>query len=134
MNTLRLPTGVRDELIRHALTDYPREACGVLSGEPGAVTRIHPARNCEDADRQFEVDPRDLLSIVKDVNGADEQIIAIYHSHPSGSATLSERDLAFAAGWPGVVQIVVGVQGDEVDMRAYRPLSDSEAVEVAFEG
>jgi proteasome lid subunit RPN8/RPN11 len=70
------------------------EACGVLIGcidDEGSwhVEDIHPLRNIFDSPVYFEFAPEDLLAT--DLVYPD-QIIGVYHSHPSGFAKPSQTD------------------------------------------
>ena len=79
----------------------PNEACGLLEGTTGedgyTVTTVHPSDNLatEPAD-MFEVDPRLLLRLQRDLRDGPTEMIGIYHSHPRGPAAPSATDLAMA--------------------------------------
>lgn len=70
------------------------EACGVLLGtideqENWHVERVIPLRNIFDSPVYFEFAPEDLLAVDLDY---PEQIIGVYHSHPTGLAVASSTD------------------------------------------
>lgn len=101
---------------------YPDECCGFLAGfmEDGAarvtvrVLEEIPARNAaaeDDRRREFLVDPKDLLNVMKRYRDRDEDVVGFYHSHPDHEAELSPTDLKFARLWPRTVWLIVPVNG-----------------------
>ncbi len=123
---------------RIAVAAAPLEACGLLEGTiQGShyrVTGIHPSQNVapDPADR-FEVDPRLLLRLQKDLRGAPTAMIGIYHSHPRGPAVPSATDLAMA--WqPELVWVITAV-GPPVHTTAHRLAGNGfEALEISVSG
>jgi proteasome lid subunit RPN8/RPN11 len=77
----------------------------------------------------FFADPWMQYKAEKLIYSLQLDLVAIYHSHPAGTATLSQFDLMFAR--PDITQVVVATDGlarsGEV-MRAYR--CDGSVVEV----
>jgi len=72
------------------------EACGVLIGTmndygTARVTRMVPTENLLRSPTRFEIDPRELFEIFDELNGA-EDIIAVYHTHPTTPAIPSQWD------------------------------------------
>lgn len=70
------------------------EACGVLLGsidEQGNwyAAEAHPLRNIFASASYFEFDPEELLTIELSY---PDQIIGVYHSHPTGFARASNTD------------------------------------------
>lgn len=70
------------------------EACGVLIGsmdEQGNwhIEQAHPLRNIFDSPVYFEFAPEDLVTA--DLTYPD-QIVGVYHSHPTGFAAASSTD------------------------------------------
>jgi len=67
---------------------------------------------------RFEVGPRDLLRLADfedDGRGA-----VIYHSHTRSQPYPSQTDINFAANWPGVQWLIVGLKGGgEPEVRNY---------------
>ncbi len=122
---LLLASAVRDVIGREARAAYPEECCGLLLGLPVAevptVTRAHPTRNlAADRRRAFEVDFAERLKMQRDLAGAPEDVVGMYHSHPGAPARPSAADLAQA--WePGWLWLIAAVDETAVtDLAAYR--------------
>jgi [CysO sulfur-carrier protein]-S-L-cysteine hydrolase len=125
-----------DELIEHALADAPNECCGVIAVAPGErplATSIHRAENTAASPLRFEVDPRELLQIIDAIEDAGGDLGAIYHSHTRTAPYPSQTDINFAANWPGVEWIIVGVADlEEPHVRSFL-IHGGEVTEVPIE-
>jgi proteasome lid subunit RPN8/RPN11 len=112
-----------DALIEHALEDAPNECCGVVAvapGRPPVAAEVHRASNTAASPLRFEVDPRELLRIIDQIEDAGQELGAIYHSHTRTAPYPSQTDVNFAANWPGVEWVIVGVSdAREPDVRSY---------------
>jgi [CysO sulfur-carrier protein]-S-L-cysteine hydrolase len=110
------------EIVGHALDDAPNECCGVVAVRPGsppeAVT-VYRATNTAASPLRFEIDAREVLALVRELEQQDLELGAIYHSHTRSAAYPSQTDISFAANWPGVEWIIVGLDGGEPDVRSY---------------
>jgi proteasome lid subunit RPN8/RPN11 len=57
---------------------------------------------------------------IEAIEGAGQRLGAVYHSHTRTAPYPSQTDVNFAANWPGVQWLIVGVAGDEPEVRNYR--------------
>jgi [CysO sulfur-carrier protein]-S-L-cysteine hydrolase len=115
-----------EELIAHARREAPNECCGVVAVEAGdsagaaRAVRVHPAVNTAASPLRFEVDGRELLHTIDEIESAGRELGAIYHSHTRTAPYPSQTDINFAANWPGVEWIIVGLaDGREPEVRSY---------------
>lgn len=112
-----------DELISHARADAPNECCGVLAVEPGSparATRVHRAVNTAASPLRFEVDGKELLHTIDEIERQGQELGAIYHSHTRSAPYPSQTDINFAFNWPGVEWVIVGLAaGAEPEVRSY---------------
>jgi proteasome lid subunit RPN8/RPN11 len=101
-----------DEIVGHALAEAPNECCGVVAvvgGSPAEAVAVHPARNAAASPLRFEIDPGEALALVSGIERVDQELGAIYHSHTRTAPYPSQTDIGFAASWPGVEWIIVGL-------------------------
>jgi proteasome lid subunit RPN8/RPN11 len=85
--------------------------------EDGRAVEVVPVENVAASPMRFEVGPQDLLRLADfedDGRGA-----VIYHSHTRSQPYPSQTDVNFAANWPGVQWLIVGLAGDEPEVRNY---------------
>jgi len=124
-----------EQLIAHAREDAPNECCGVVAVEPGVpprAVRVHRATNTAASPLRFEVDGREVLSLIDAIEGDGCELGAIYHSHTRTAPYPSQTDINFAANWPGVEWIIVGVSDRDVpEVRSYL-IDGGRVEEVAF--
>jgi proteasome lid subunit RPN8/RPN11 len=91
---LIIPADLAEAMLVHARAELPNEACGVLSGSlaAGRVVAFHPARNSEASPLRYNVDPEDLVRITFEIDDADQDLVAIFHSHTRSAAVPSATD------------------------------------------
>lgn len=70
------------------------ECCGLLAGRDGAISAIYPAANAAaNLATSYEIAPRDLFRIMREIRAAGIELLGIYHSHPEGDNFPSARDI-----------------------------------------
>ena len=122
---LTIPRRVADELLAHARSELPNEACGLLAGdlETGRATEFHPARNVAASPLRYDVHPDDLVRIVFGIEDAGEDLVGIFHSHTRTAAVPSPTDLR-AAQYPDAFYVLATLAdpdaGLAVALRAWR--------------
>jgi [CysO sulfur-carrier protein]-S-L-cysteine hydrolase len=113
-----------EEIVAHAREDAPNECCGVVAvaadGRPARATEVRRARNVHASPKRFEIDGRDVLRAMSDFEASGAEIGAIYHSHTHTAPYPSQTDVNFAAHWPGVEWIIVGLADPSTpEVRSY---------------
>ncbi|HUB36371.1 MAG TPA: M67 family metallopeptidase [Solirubrobacteraceae bacterium] len=116
-----------DDLLAHVLEDPANEICGVVAVrddngpvEEARATAVHRAANKHASPMKFEIEPAELLAMYDLIEEHGERIGAIYHSHVRSPPYPSQTDVSFAANWPGVEWIIVGLAGgSEPEVRSY---------------
>ena len=82
---------------------------------------MHPAENLAASPLRFEVDGPALFRMLDEIEDSGAQLGAIYHSHTRSEPYPSQTDINFAAGWPGVEWVIVGLDRNspEAVVRSY---------------
>src|SRR5262245_52318433 len=106
MNLVLAP-GILEQAIEHAKKAYPKEACGLLVGRNSA-DRFIPAKNISPNALQYEMDPAELIGILRDLRETQEDLIAIFHSHPHGPAEPSKTDVE-RSYYPEAAHLIVSL-------------------------
>lgn len=133
---LTLSTALAAELLAHARSEVPNEACGILSGSAGTgrATTYHPARNADASPYVYTVHPDDLFRIVLGIDDAGDDLVAIFHSHTHTPAVPSPTDRRQAL-YPDAVYLLATLMDDMAEptqaLRAWR-IQHGESVEVAL--
>ena len=96
-----------EQLLAHARSELPNEACGLLGGDlaSGSATAFHPARNSEASPLRYNVHPDDLVRIVFAIEDAGQDLVAIFHSHTRSPAVPSATDRR-AAQYPDAYYVL----------------------------
>lgn len=130
---MRIDRRLLDEMIEHAQRDSPDECCGMVARDGEELIAVHPAVNAAASPLRFEIDPVELRDIVFDqIEDAGRELGAIYHSHTRTPPEPSQTDINFAAAWPGVVWIIVGLAGEVPEVRTWR-IDAGEVSEVSLD-
>jgi proteasome lid subunit RPN8/RPN11 len=115
---------VLDDLIDHARAEYDAECCGLIAyaaganGAPRAV-RVHRATNVFASPKRFEIDGLELLRTLEEFESEGWELGAIYHSHTHTEPYPSQTDINFAANWPGLEWVIVGLGTGEPVVRSF---------------
>ena|SRR5579859_4498138 len=94
MDGIRLAREVAAELLSHARSKPDEECCGLLAGRSGVLTRALPALNAaEQRAMSYEIAPKELFCMMREIRKAGLEILGVYHSHPNGDNRPSARDV-----------------------------------------
>ena len=121
-----IPAAMVQQLIDHARTGFPNEACGVIVGDAPAAAggrplRWEPAANVAASPFRYEIDPDELYRLTVAVDDADEAFWGIVHSHTHTAARPSATDVG-QAFYPDALYILVSLSSEEEDEVAAAPL------------
>lgn len=114
-----------DDVIAHAREEYDAECCGMIAYAPAEsdgevrATRVHRAENVFASRKRFEIDGKEVLRTIDEFEDEDADLGAIYHSHTHTAPYPSQTDINFAANWPGLEWVIVGLAGEEPEVRCY---------------
>lgn len=109
---LELSRAQVEKILAHCRREAPNEACGLLSGHDGRVTRVWPTRNGLASPTEYLIAPEDQFAVMRAVWAAGEELLAIFHSHPKTLARPSARDQA-RAYYPEVAYLIVSLSPTE---------------------
>lgn len=118
------------QILDHLRDWLPNEGCGLLATEGERVARIYPGTNVARSTTFYEMDPKQVLDAMRDMDQRGLRHGAIFHSHPSSEAYPSPTDMELIFD-PDVYMMIVSLAGDEPDVRAFR--YDGEIQEVSLE-
>ena len=126
---LRLSKALREEIVAHCLSKFPKEACGILAGSSatsvpadqlGHVVHWYPMTNVEDSPIGYSMDPNEQLTIEKQMRQRGQRMVGIFHSHTSSDAYPSSVDVSLAIS-PDVSYVLVSLKDQaKPDVKSYR--------------
>ncbi|HTX32013.1 MAG TPA: M67 family metallopeptidase [Solirubrobacteraceae bacterium] len=115
---MRIAQDLYDEMIEHAREDAPNECCGMLASRDGQLVKLYRARNAAASPLRYEIDGADQYRIQMEIDDADLELGAIYHSHTRTEPYPSQTDINLAF-YPEALYVIVGVASAETDVRAF---------------
>jgi [CysO sulfur-carrier protein]-S-L-cysteine hydrolase len=119
-----------DRIVAHAQREAPNECCGIVGVRDGRPVEVVELTNVHASPFRFEPDGRELVQALTRIEDAGGELGAIYHSHTRSAPEPSQTDIQFAAGWPGVEWIIVGLKGGAPDVRSWLIEADGTVTEV----
>jgi proteasome lid subunit RPN8/RPN11 len=121
-----------ERIVEHARREHPNECCGMVAVRGDRAVAVHEARNIAASPLRFEVDGIEVHRTIEEIEEGGAELGAIYHSHTRSDPYPSQTDVNFAAGWPGVEWLIVGLgrDGGEPTVRSFR-IEDGRVSEVA---
>ena len=96
MTELIVPKNLFEKMLDHCRAAFPNEACGILSGKGGQVSRVYAMTNIEPSPVSYFMDPGEQLHVQKQMRDKKEEMVAIFHSHPQSPAYPSAKDVNLA--------------------------------------
>jgi proteasome lid subunit RPN8/RPN11 len=103
---------VLQQMQSHALQDPLTECCGMLAGRDGVITRAFRASNAaKNPAAEYEIAPKQLFQLTREIRAAELELLGIYHSHPNGQNEPSARDIE-QAYYPDVAYFIISPQQD----------------------
>jgi proteasome lid subunit RPN8/RPN11 len=103
---IRVRAQIVDEMLRLARSEPCMECCGLLAGVDEVITRIFPAKNALASPTEYEVAPRELFPLFRQMREEGLDHLGIYHSHPATENFPSARDIELA-GYPYQVYFII---------------------------
>ncbi len=117
---LRLRQLDYEEIRRHGEETYPFECCGVLlgrvEGDARVVSTTKRCRNAQtDSAHRYEIDPVEVVRILRDARPRGLDIVGFYHSHPDHPAYCSATDLE-EAYWLGCSYVITSIENGRAQL------------------
>ena len=125
---MRIARQLYQQIVRQAQMEAPNECCGMIASSDGDAIAVHPAINQAASPLRYEIDGAEQYRIQMAIDDAGLDLGAIYHSHTRSPPYPSQTDINLAF-YPDVLYIIVGVAGNDPEVRAYR-IRDGQVAEV----
>ena len=107
-----------DEMVEHARAEAPNECCGMVATRDGEAVRMYPAVNAAASPLRYEIDGAEQYRIQMEIDDADLELGAIYHSHTRSAPYPSQTDINLAF-YPEALYVIVGLAGETPEVKAY---------------
>jgi [CysO sulfur-carrier protein]-S-L-cysteine hydrolase len=121
--SIRVARSILIKILEQARKDAAHECCGLLAGRDGVITEIFPARNALASATAYEISPRDLFTLFREIRAKNLVFLGIYHSHPFGENKPSPTDIDRAYYPDAAYFIVSPAPNAPRPVRAFRIVS-----------
>ena len=128
---MRIARELLDEIVAHARADAPDECCGMIASRDGEAVAVHRAANAAASPLRYEIDGMEQYKLQTAIEDAGLELGAIYHSHTRSAPKPSQTDINLAF-YPEALYVIVGVAGEDADVRAWT-IVDGKVSEAALE-
>ena len=116
---MRIARALYDEMIEHAQEEAPNECCGMVAARDGEAVKVHRAVNAAASPLRYEIDGAEQYRIQMEIDDADLELGAIYHSHTRTDPYPSQTDINLAF-YPDALYLIVGVaEPAQPELRGY---------------
>jgi len=115
---MRIPGELYEEIVAHARSEAPNECCGMIASHEGEAVKVYRATNAAASPLRYEIDGAEQYRIQMAIEDAGLDLGAIYHSHTRTEPYPSQTDINLAF-YPDALYVIVGLAGDEPEVRAY---------------
>ena len=128
-----LPRKLVNELLHCAQAAQDEEVCGFVSKSAEGQFHSYPVDNVADQpSRRFLMDPEKQIEAIKSMRAKQEDLFAIYHSHPTAPAIPSATDIEQAA-YSDTYYLIISLNTKGVlEMRCFELLHDENIVEITL--
>ncbi|MBV9337103.1 MAG: M67 family metallopeptidase [Solirubrobacterales bacterium] len=116
---MRIARELYEEMVAHAREEAPNECVGMVASTDGQAVAVYRAVNAEASPLRFRIEPEEQLELHNRIEKGGFELGAIYHSHTRTEPRPSQTDINFARLWPGVLWIIVGLDGEQAEVRTW---------------
>src|ERR1700751_2682032 len=116
---MRIARAQYDEMVAHAREEAPNECCGMIASRDGEAVKLYRAVNTAASPLRYEIDGAEQYRIQMEIDDADLDLGAIYHSHTRSQPYPSQTDINLAF-YPDALYVIIGLAGGGApQVRAY---------------
>lgn len=118
---LTLKKELLTRIIGQCQEKFPNEACGILAGRNNIAEKVYPLTNISDNPKLcYVIDPKEQLSIFKQLRNENLEMLAIFHSHIDVEAYPSKKDVELAF-YPDSSYIIISLSNQKTPQaRSFR--------------
>lgn len=116
---MNITKSVIEDLVQHACSEVPIEACGYLAEKDGVIVSAIRLRNVDASPEHFSFEPAEQFAAVRQMRSSGMRLKAVYHSHPATPARPSQEDIRLAND-PSLSYVIVSLAAPDPDVKSFR--------------
>jgi proteasome lid subunit RPN8/RPN11 len=127
---IQISRKLTNQLLHHAQQNPAVEICGLVGSKNNVPSTCYPVSNvAQHPEKRFQLDASEQIAAMAKMRDSQEQLFAIYHSHPTAPATPSMLDLEQAA-YPDALYLIISLNTKGIlEMRGFK-ITNASAVEI----
>jgi len=110
-DSIRIRANIFGEILDHAKSEPLTECCGLLAGHDAIIDTIVRARNSLESATVYEISPKELFRLFREMREQGLTHLGQYHSHLSSHNVPSPTDIE-QAGYPDQAYFIVSLRPD----------------------
>jgi proteasome lid subunit RPN8/RPN11 len=116
-----IPRKIANQLLHFAQISPETEVCGLIGSRNAHLVSCYPIENKSSTpESRFEMDGKQHIAAMAKLRDRNENLFAIYHSHPSAPAIPSKTDLERAT-YPEALYLIISLNTKGIlEMRGFR--------------
>lgn len=128
--SIQLSRKIASQLLHHAQQMPETEVCGLVSSKNGIPQACYPISNIAlEIKTHFLLDSSQHIAAMKKIRENDEELFAIYHSHPTAAACPSALDLDMA-NYENTLYFIISLSTKGIlELRAFK-IENKNALEI----
>jgi len=132
LKEITIPRKIVQNLLHHAQQTPEQEVCGLISSKNNAPYRSYPVKNtASKPECFFNLDAQQQIQAMASMRENNEQLFAIYHSHPKAPAIPSSTDIQHA-NYPEALYLIISLNTKGVlELRGYQ-INNLQFIEVSL--
>ena len=111
------------QILNHARTCLPEEACGLLAGhsrgEEAWVEKVYLLENADHSATHFTIAPEEQLKAILDMRERRLELLGNWHSHPETPCRPSAEDIRLALD-PAASYLILSLEENEPVLRSFQ--------------
>lgn len=123
---IQISRKLTNQLLHLAQLSPSLEICGLIGIQDDSSLHCYPINNvAEHPQQQFLLDASQQIAAMSKMRASNQELFAIYHSHPTAPALPSSEDLALSA-YPSALYLIISLNTKGIlEMRGFRINQDS---------
>ena len=116
---MKIKKDILEQIYAQAESGLPNEVCGYLAGKDGEVLKHYELTNIDASPEHFTMDPKEQMTVVKDVRAQGFLMMACYHSHPETGARPSDEDIRLAYD-SKISYVIISLKEGKQDIKSFK--------------
>lgn len=106
---IQLSRKITNQLLHLAQLSPEHEICGLIGSSDGIASTCYPIQNiASETKTRFQLDAKQQIDAMKTIRDNQQQLFAIYHSHPTAPAVPSATDIE-QASYPEAIYLIISL-------------------------